>query len=189
LIWRDLKLILKTFGPAIKDKRDKAILMFGFASGGRRRSEIAAAKYKDLHRIRGGYLYELPRSKTDQEGKGEFKPILKSASKALTQWLKVADIADGFIFRQILSDGSIADEPIQPRTVNFIIKQRVEMIGLDPALYGAHSLRSGFMTESGLRKEPLGEAMELSGHKTAQVALGYYQAGRILQNPTARMID
>ncbi|MET4727141.1 hypothetical protein ABIE09_000935 [Lysobacter enzymogenes] len=49
--------------------RDRALLCFGFASGGRRRSEIAAADMRDLRKVgEDGYIYRLEYSKTQQAG-------------------------------------------------------------------------------------------------------------------------
>jgi len=31
--------------------------------------------------------------------------------------------------------------------------------------------------------------MVLSGHRTLEIAQGYYQEGELLQNPTARLLD
>lgn len=78
---------------------------------------------------------------------------------------------------------------VSGRTINRIIKKRAVQAGLDPAIYGAHSLRSGFITESGRKGTQLGDAMVLSGHRTLEIAQGYYQEGELLQNPTARLLD
>lgn len=57
------------------------------------------------------------------------------------------------------------------------------------AHFGAHSLRSGFVTEWGLRGGSRGEGMALTGHKTSAVFDRYYQAGAVLNNPAARIFD
>jgi hypothetical protein len=45
-------------------------LLFGWASGGRRRSEIARATMENLRKVASrGYLYALGQSKTNQDGR------------------------------------------------------------------------------------------------------------------------
>lgn len=182
-----LEQMLATFGQSLKDKRDRAILLFAFASGGRRRSEVAAAKIENLDPVRGGFIYTIPRSKTDQEGKGRPVPVRGLAAKVLNSWLEASGITFSYIFRQVRGD-RILKKPVGANYVNRLVKERVAACGRDPRHYGAHSLRSGFMTEAGRQRVSLGDAMALSGHKTAQVALGYYQAGNIFENPASNLI-
>ena len=56
-------------GEGVKDARDRALLLIGFA-GGFRRSEIVALDCDDVERVRQGLIVTLRRSKTDQEGAG-----------------------------------------------------------------------------------------------------------------------
>jgi hypothetical protein len=54
---------------SLEGVRDHALLCFGFASGGHRRSEIAAADMRHLRRIGPhGFIYRLEHSKTQQAG-------------------------------------------------------------------------------------------------------------------------
>lgn len=183
-----LEQMIDTFGHTLKDKRDKAILYFAFASGGRRRSEVAAAKFRDLDRVRGGYVYTLPHSKTDQQGKGHPVPVRGRAARVLAAWIDAAGIAGGYLFRQI-HGGRVTDRPIDPRTVNRIVKDRVEMCGRDPRHYGAHSLRRGFVTECGRKGVPLRDTMQMSTHKTVAVAVAYHEEGEIFSNPAGNLLD
>jgi integrase len=61
--------ILGTLEGPIAGARDKALLLLGFV-GGLRRSELAALRVEHLSKHRSGYTIRIPRSKTDQEGKG-----------------------------------------------------------------------------------------------------------------------
>jgi integrase len=65
----ELEAMLATCDDSLEGLRDRALLCFGFASGGRRRSEIAAADLRDLRHIGPqGYIYRLEHSKTQQAG-------------------------------------------------------------------------------------------------------------------------
>lgn len=71
------------------------------------------------------------------------------------------------------------------RAIALIVKKRVKLAGFNPHHFSGHSLRSGFLTESGIQGKNLLEAMKLSGHKTLQIAAGYHQAGSALHNEAA----
>ena len=60
----ELEAMLATCDDSLEGLRDCALLCFGFSSGGRRRSEIAAADLRDLSRIgEKGYIDFLSFSK------------------------------------------------------------------------------------------------------------------------------
>ena len=64
-----------------------------------------------------------------------------------------------------------------------IVKRRAQLAGL-AGDFGAHSLRSGFVTEAGRQNVPLGEAMGLTGHRSVQTFLCYFKTG-VVQNTKA----
>ncbi|WP_298506685.1 site-specific integrase [uncultured Sphaerochaeta sp.] len=188
-ITRDiLEVMLSTCGSSLIDTRDKAILLFAFSTGGRRRSEVASARMEHLAQVDGGYIYHLPFSKTDQDAHGMDLPLLGRASIALDTWLKISGITEGFVFRSIRKGGAIG-EGLSDKAVALIVKSRVQQAGLDPDLFSGHSLRSGFITEAGRQGKPLGDVMALSGHKTVRVCLGYYQAGSVVHNSAALLAE
>ena len=105
----ELEAMLATCDDSLAGLRDRALLCFGFASGGRRRSEIAAADWRDLRKVgEDGYIYRLEYSKTQQAGvtadSTPDKPILGISAEALTAWLAAAEIREGAIFRRIWKD-------------------------------------------------------------------------------------
>lgn len=185
-----LELMLATCTDGLKGLRDRALLLFIWASGGRRRSEASAAMMRNLSRIDSRtYLYNLFHSKTDQMGSSprscSNKPIVGRAADALTAWLKASGIRDGPIFRQVR--GGKATDAISDHSVCKIVKNRAKLAGLI-GNFGAHSLRSGFVTEAGRRGVPLGEAMALTGHRSVDMFLGYFQAGAVENSSAANML-
>jgi len=183
-----LERMLATCEDDMRGIRDRALLLFAFASGGRRRSEVAGARVENLTTVPGGYLYRIPWSKTDQEGAGRDVPVIGRAARALTLWLNAAAIQDGHMFRAITRDGTVA-ESLSARGVARIVKARAKRAGLDPAVFGAHSLRSGFVTEAGRKGVSRQEAMAMTGHRSGTVFDGYFQAGELLRSQAARLMD
>jgi integrase len=55
-------------------RRDRALLLIGFAAA-QRRSEIAALQVSDVERVADGLIIHVRKSKTDQEGAGAQIPI------------------------------------------------------------------------------------------------------------------
>jgi integrase len=171
--------------------RDRALLLFTFSSGGRRRSEVAAAVMENLVMADAEtYLYRLPYSKTDQTGTehnvNAVKPITGPAARALTAWLKASGVSSGAIFRRIRKSKAV--EPLAAQSVWSIVKRRAALAGLDGD-YGAHSLRSGFVTEAGRQNVPLGEAMALTGHRSIQTVMRYFQPGTVAQTRAANLLS
>ncbi len=179
--------MLHTCGDRLIDMRDHALLLFAWSTGGRRRSEVAAARYELLSKVADGYTYTVELSKTDQDGAGLVVPLLGKAAISLDRWLDATGICEGYLFRGVRKGGKLLPGGIRTKTVARIIKKRAEMAGIDPARFGGHSLRSGFITEAGLQGKPLGDIMALSGHKTAAVALSYYQPGAAINNSAAKL--
>src|SRR5665213_1977408 len=172
-----MEALLATCQGDLAGIRDRALLLFGFASGGRRRSEIVAATLENVRRDgQGGFVFELGRSKTNQSGvkaQQNTKPIVGEAAIALEAWLNElfrVKITDGAIFRRI-HNGRIT-EPLRDQAVWSIVRSRAKLV--DPPLgkLSAHSLRSGFVTESGRQNIPIGEAMALTGHRSVQTFMG-----------------
>jgi integrase len=189
-----MEALLATCQEDLPGIRDRALLLFGFASGGRRRSEIVAATLENVRRDgEGGFVFELGKSKTNQSGMRRpenIKPIVGEAAVALEAWLNElfrAKITEGAIFRRI-HNGNIT-EPLRDQAVWSIVRSRAKLV--DPPLgkLTAHSLRSGFVTESGRQNIPIGEAMALTGHRSVQTFIGYYRSGEMSGSAAARLME
>jgi len=182
--------MLATCDDTLEGLRDGALLCIGFASGGCRRSEIAAADMRDLRKIgEERYIYRLEYSKTQQAGvtadSTPDKPILGRSAEALAAWLEVADIREGAIFRRIWKNR--VGPALLPGSVATIAKRRATLAGLEGD-FGAHSLRSGFVTEAGKQGIPLPAVMAITEHRSVVSVIGYFQAGAAVDNPAARLL-
>jgi integrase len=188
-----MEALLATCGDDLMGKRDRALLLFGWASGGRRRSEITAATFENVRRDGDGFLYHLGRSKTNQNARKDpknLKPIQGTAAEALEIWMKELlgfRITHGPIFRRILNDRIV--EPLKDGAVREIIRRRARMANQPMGKLSAHSLRSGFVTEAGKQGISLGETMAMTGHRSVQTVMGYYQSGELSTSRAARLLD
>ena len=86
----------------LQGKRDRALLLLGFA-GAFRRSELVALNVADIAEEAAGLRITIRKSKTDQEGQGQTVAIARGATHcpvaALKAWLAAAGIVDGPLFR------------------------------------------------------------------------------------------
>jgi integrase len=187
-----MEAVLETCDDSLKGKRDRALLLFAWASGGRRRSEVSEAVFENLHRAdEGTFLYTLASSKTNHNGKvrpEDVKPVVGSAAEALDAWLKASGITSGPLFRRILKNGRLGSEGLSGTAVRDIVKARCALAGVGDD-FSAHSLRSGFVTEAGRQNMPLQETMAMTGHRSVETVGGYFRAGAAQVSAVARMMD
>jgi integrase len=187
----ELEAMLTTCDDSLEGIRDRALLCFGFASGGRRRSEIAAADMRDLRRTGPqAFIYRLEHSKTQQAGptagSTPDKPVLDRAADALAKWLEVSGIAEGAIFRRLWKRR--IGPALSPAAVGAIVQRRARLAGLE-GNFGGHSLRSGFVTEAGKQNIPLAAVMAMTEHRAVSSVVGYFQAGAAELNPAASLLE
>ncbi|MBX3633170.1 MAG: site-specific integrase [Simplicispira sp.] len=184
-----LMAILDTCDETLKGVRDRALLLFAWASGGRRRSEVAGASMKNLRR-RGpsSFTYTLAYSKSNQTAADRpenVKPLEGLAGEALQVWLTASGIEEGAIFRRVRKGGHLG-EALSPAAVRDIVRERAKLAGL-PEVFSAHSLRSGFVTEAAVQKVPLSDTMAMTGHRSVASVVGYYRPSST--NPGAKLLD
>lgn len=187
----ELEAMLATCDDSLEGIRDRALLCFGFASGGRRRSEIAAADLRDLRRIGDkGYIYRLEHSKTQQAGvtasSTPDKPVLDRAAIALEDWLQASGLTEGAIFRRLWKNR--VGPALSPAAVGEIVQRRARLAGLEGD-FGGHSLRSGFITEASRQGVALPAIMQLTEHRAVASVIGYFQTGGATANPAARLLE
>ncbi|MCJ9746015.1 site-specific integrase [Neorhizobium sp. SHOUNA12A] len=192
------KLLATCAADSLRDLRDRAILMVAFASGGRRRSEIAGLRCEQLTveapiEVTDGpplpsLAIHLGRTKTSSGEQDEVVYLTGRPVDALNAWMTAARIESGSVFRGIGRWGTVSRRALDPQSVNAIIKQRAEMAGLDRGEFSAHGLRSGYLTEAANRGIPLPEAMEQSRHRSVQQASSYYNNATRRSGRAARLL-
>lgn len=177
-----LQAMLATCTDGIRGIRDRALLLFAWGGGGRRRSEVVALQITDLRRLDAStWLYTLGATKTDASGVRREKPLKGEAVRALQAWLDAAQLTEGPLFRRLFRSGRVGATAMTGDQVARIVQRRARLAGL-PGDWAAHSLRSGFVTEAGRQGVPLGEVMALTEHRGVATVMGYFQAGTLLSS-------
>jgi site-specific recombinase XerD len=174
----DIVLGMVPRGDTLRQLRDRAIILIGFA-GAFRRSELVALDVADLEFTPEGALITIRRSKTDQEGLGRKVAIPRGdvacPVEALKAWLAAAAITAGAIFVRILNKCAqrITDKRLAGRNVAAIVKAGAARLGFDPAIFGGHSLRSGLVTTAVKRGVNLMKICDQTGHKSLEMLRVY----------------
>ena len=130
----------------LADTRDLAILLLAFASGGRRRSEVARLRVEQLSNEPPVPLNpQDPRSlalpclaiqlgRTDPGQADEAGRVLLVGPpvEALREWLERADICQGANLRAINRWEAMEEKALTPQSINLIVKRRCVLAGLEP---------------------------------------------------------
>ncbi len=183
LLQEELILVLDATGSGLRDLRDRALLLLGFA-GGFRRSELVRLDTSDIALVQRGLIITLGRSKTDQEGAGRKIAVPLGRTQhcpvaALTQWFSASGIADGAIFRRVHRSGRLLPERLSAEAVSLIIKSRIAAVGIDPSLYSGHSLRAGLSTSAGRAGVPTWKIRAQTGHVSDAMLGRYIRDGQL----------
>jgi site-specific recombinase XerD len=165
--------------------RDRAVLLIGFA-GAFRRSELAALDVADIQEVAEGLRITVRKSKTDQEGKGFVKALPRGSIacpvEALKAWLAAGGITEGPVFRPINRHGKVRPQRLTDHSIAAIVKARAARLGLDPAQFAGHSLRSGFVTSAAQRGASLFKLMDVTGHKSVDTLRGYVRDAELFKD-------
>ena len=185
-----LKLIINVINEQkieeIKKLRDKSIILIGFG-GGFRRTELISIDYEDLEFVPEGLKITIKRSKTDQFGEGMIKGLPYFDNEIycpvnLKKWLEISKIKSGPIFRRFSKGLSLTDKRLTDQSVVLLMKEYLNLAGIENKNFAGHSLRSGFATvaaDSGADERSI---MAMTGHKTTQMVRRYIREANIFKN-------
>jgi integrase len=192
-----LRQILLTCDQSARGRRDRALLLFGFA-GALRRSELVALRVEDVAVVAGGLRLRINRGKTDQAGQGaeiglpRGRFVETCPVRAFEAWQAVAKRRAGPLFRKISTGDGIGDTALHPDAVRRILAHRVRMAGLVEHGFerlSAHALRVGFITEAydkGVRDEDI---MRHTRHRDFRTMRGYVQRAGLVSESPAGLLD
>lgn len=192
----ELRRLLATCEDSTVGRRDRALLLLGFA-GALRRSEIVALDVTDVVHKPDGLRLRIRRSKTDQEAEGAEVGIPRGKHpatcpiRALEAWLATLKHRTGPLFRAVHQSGAIGRDRLNPASVRFVLLSRAGKAGLPvegASRLTAHGLRAGFITEAydrGLRDRDI---MGHSRHRDVKTMHGYVRLARILTDSPAGQV-
>jgi site-specific recombinase XerD len=69
--------------------------------------------------------------------------------------------------------GKVSDTPLADNSAARIVKRYARRVGLDPASYAGHTLRSGFLTSVAESGASIWKLSEVSHHKSLDTLRGY----------------
>ena len=191
LLISNLKIIIDVIDQETKEEikrlRDRSIILIGF-SGGFRRNEIVSLDYDDLDFVSEGLKIKIKRSKTDPFGEGAIKalPYFENSQYcpvvSLKNWINIARINSGALFRRFSKGSRLTEKRLTDQTVALLIKEYLQLAGIDCKNYSGHSLRSGFATsaaESGAEERSI---MAMTGHKSSEMVRRYIKEANLFKN-------
>jgi integrase len=191
-----LRQLVATCDNSARGRRDRLLLVFGFA-GALRRSELVFLRVEDVAAVAGGLRLRIVRGKTDAAGQGAEIGLPRGKHpetcpvRAFDAWQAVARRKAGPLFRKISAAGTIGDAALHPDAVRRILARRCRMAGISAEnleRLSAHALRVGFITEAyaqGVRDEDI---MRHTRHRDLRTMRGYVQrAGLVSESPAGQL--
>jgi integrase len=140
-----LERLLSACDGSVKSTRDKAILLLAWTSG-IQRSEIASAQVEHLTNIGNDFLLHIPLHNS-KKGYALDVCVNGRAAQALRDWMALAAVRQGVIFRAVNKRGKVSGNPLSPIDINRIVKNCCKATDLNEKQFGARSLRSGFLMQ------------------------------------------
>jgi integrase len=196
LATEELIRLVETCETTPSGRRDRALLLIGYA-GALRRSELVAITREDVVFTSEGLRLTIPRAKGDPTGKGASLGIPRGKRpdtcpvRALELWLEVSDCHYGPVFRAIDPRGVIATHALHPDSVRLILSRRAALAGLTApsgARLSPHGLRAGFITQAyiaGARDE---EIMDHTRQKDLRTMRGYVRRAKLVSGSPAGLL-
>ena len=194
ILTEDLRRMVSFLPDTLAGRRDRALLLLGFA-GGFRRSELVGLNQNDLRLTHDGLIIQVRRSKTDQEGQGREVGIPFGSTpatcpvRATRAWL--ADLEPGDtepLFRPVNRHGQMSKRRVTDRVVALVVKRAARAAGLDSADLAGHSLRSGLATSAAAAGVPERAIMAQTGHRSLTTLRKYIRSGSLfLENAAAKV--
>ena len=196
IYWEEIEEMIHRMDlSSLQALRDRAVLLLGFM-GAFRRSELAGLDVEDIRKYPQGIVVTIRHSKTDQTSAGQQIgiPYLSHSSMdcihALQEWLTAAGITSGPLFRSFLKNGKVSSRRLSDKSINLIVKKYAASIGLNPEMYGAHSLRHGFATYAALQGVEERLIMKQTRHRSVEMVRRYInEADLFTNNPIDKIFN
>lgn len=99
--------------------------------------------------------------------------------------MDAADINQGPVFRAVSRHGRVSSKALTDQVVWNVIKRYCAKAGLDPGKFGAHSLRSGFVTQASINDATERSIMNQTGHKSVVMVRRYIRDANLFHDNAA----
>jgi integrase len=185
----EVRKLCRACGVGLTGARDRALFLLGFA-GALRRSELVGLDVEHVTSTEDGLKLLLERSKTDKQGEGAEIAIPRGRAEetcpvaALTDWLELAEIKAGPLFRKVNRGGAVESARLSPDAVRQILLKRAALAGVKgtpAAPVSPHGLRAGFVTTAYRNGVPDEEIMGHTRHRSLTTMRSYVRRAKLSQ--------
>jgi integrase len=189
----DLRRMISRLSESLIGRRDRALLLIGFA-GAFRRSELVGLNREDVDITRDGLVVTLRRSKTDQDGAGRKLGIpygsnpLTCPVRAFQDWVEQSGIGQGPLFRSINRHGKMASARLSTNAVADIVKRHAGVVGLNADEFSGHSLRAGLATSAAMAGASERSIMNQTGHRSVNMVRRYIRDGSLFRENAVAVV-
>jgi integrase len=161
----------------LRSRRDIALVLIGFWRGFRGDELSRLQVEHTLAQAGVGITFYLPHSKGDRQHLGTtFRtPALKKLCpvQAYVNWITVAGIAHGPVFRKLDRWGHLAEDGFNANSLIPLLRRIFNRAGVSGDLYTSHSLRRGFATWAAANGWDIKALMTYVGWKDMKSAMRY----------------
>jgi site-specific recombinase XerD len=193
LLTAEMRRLVGVLPDTVLGARDAALLLLGFASG-LRRAELAALRAEHIDLMEHGLRIALNRFRSQgSPGRSLEIPYATHPDlcpvRAYMRWLAVSGITVGPVFRYVNKGGQVGANAITPQTVCLVVKRRCGQADLDPAQFGANSLRSGLATQAALNGVSISSIMKQTGHRSVAACRHCIRDAQLSRENAAAKLD
>ena len=155
LLSGDIRKIIAACPQSLLGSRDRALVLVGFASACRC-SKLARIDCVYLTFSDHGVVFDLRKSKTDQEGAARKVALPLGMNletcpvRSLRTWLDAAHITVGSVFRAVDRQEHVSKSGLNKDSIGVILKPAAPRAGLKTDTLGGHSLRAGHVTQAAM---------------------------------------
>ena len=107
----------------------------------------------------------------------------------LKKWIEISKIKSGPIFRRFSKGLTLTDRRLSDQSIVLLMKEYLNLAGIENKNFAGHSLRSGFATvaaDSGADERSI---MAMTGHKTTQMVRRYIKEANLFKNNALNKIN
>jgi site-specific recombinase XerD len=204
-----LRRAVGTLPDTLAGRRDRALLLVGFAAA-LRRVELASLEVcasfgaNWIEIVPDGLKIHLGATKTDQEGEGDVVGVPYGTHvetcpvRSYIAWALAAGITAGPAFRAIDRHGHMSDHALTDKAVTIIVKRAIvaaeKITGATQAeadrtaeRFAGHSLRAGLATSASANDAPASAIQRQLRHKKFDTTMRYIRDGQIFKKNAAGM--